>query len=60
MPDLKQQLTVLIDAFAVARSTGNEMLIKQSATALVEFLESVQVIRPEANGNEEQGRDGRD
>ena len=60
MPELKQQLTELIDAFAVARATGHETLIKQSATALVEFLESVQVTRPQADGSEEQGRDGSD
>ncbi len=41
MTDLKQQLTELIDAYAIARSTGNELLTKQAAAALVQFLEGV-------------------
>jgi hypothetical protein len=43
MPDLKQQLTELIDAFATARSTGNQLLTQQSAQALVQFLEGVSI-----------------
>ena len=43
MPDLKQQLTELIDAFATARSTGHQLLTEQSAAVLVQFLEGVTV-----------------
>lgn len=52
MPDPKQQLAELIEAFAVARATGNALLIQQSATALVEFLESVQITQQEDDGSE--------
>lgn len=43
MNDLKKQLTDYIEAFAVAKSTGNNLLVQQSATALVQFLEGVDV-----------------
>ena len=56
MPDLKQQLTELIDAFATAKATGNELLARQSAASLVQFLEGVTVTSTEPaaedNGNE--------
>ena len=54
MPDLKQQLTELIDAYAIARSTGNELLTKQAAGALVQFLEGVTLTSTteEADGGE--------
>lgn len=55
MPDLKQQLTELIDAFATARSTGNQLLAQQSAQALVQFLEGVNITqaKPEVNDGDE-------
>lgn len=53
MPDLKQQLTELIEAFAVARGTSNAVLIKLAVTALVEFLESVQITQQEDDGGQE-------
>jgi hypothetical protein len=43
MADLKQQLTELIDAYAIAKATGNQLLTQSAATALVQFLEGVQL-----------------
>lgn len=54
MSSLKQELTNLIDAFAVARTTNHQTLINQSATALVEFLESVEITEVTRHGNEKQ------
>lgn len=47
MPDLKQELTELIEAFAVARQTGNQRLIQRSATDLVALLERVEITEPQ-------------
>lgn len=47
MPNLKQELTELIEAFAVARQSGNQRLIQSSATALVGFLEQVEITIPQ-------------
>lgn len=57
MPDLKKQLTELIDAYAIAKSTGNELLTRQSAAALVQFLEGVDV-SPVQSSAEEDGDEG--
>lgn len=59
MPDLKQELTMLIDAFGTARATAHETLIKQSAAALVGFLETVQIIPVETDGSQSESRDGK-
>lgn len=53
MPDLKQELSELIDAYSIARATGNERLTRQSAAALIEFLESVEISKPENDGSQE-------
>ncbi len=47
MSQLKQELSELVEAYAVARSTGNETLIRSSASAVIQFLESVDINRPE-------------
>ena len=55
MPDFKQQLTELIDAFATAKATGNQLLTESAARMLVQFLEGVEVtpkLAPEDNGDE--------
>lgn len=57
MPEPKQYLTELIEAFAVAKSTGNSLLMQQSATALVQFLEGVDVIA-KAPATEDHGSEG--
>lgn len=53
MPDIKKQLTELIDAFATAKATGNQLLMQQSAASLVQFLEGVEVTPLEDDGSEE-------
>lgn len=40
MPDSKQKLTELIEAYATARATGNGFLIQVASKALIEFLEN--------------------
>lgn len=41
--DPKQQLTDLIEAYAVARSTGNNLLVQGAGASLIEFLESCNI-----------------
>jgi hypothetical protein len=53
MPDLKQQLTELVDAFATAKATGNQLLTQSAASALVEFLEGIQIIKSEPVATEQ-------
>jgi hypothetical protein len=40
MPNAKQQLTELIEAYAVARATGNNLLVQQAGASLIQFLEN--------------------
>ena len=40
MPDPKQQLTELIEAYAVARATGNNLLVQSAGAGLIRFLEN--------------------
>lgn len=40
MPDPKQQLTELIEAYAVARATGNNLLVQSAGSGLIQFLEN--------------------
>ncbi len=40
MPDPKQQLTELIEAYAVARATGNSLLVQSAGAGLIQFLEN--------------------
>jgi hypothetical protein len=42
--ETKQNLANLIDAYADAKKTGNEMLIKMAVTSLQEFLAEHDVI----------------
>ncbi len=42
--DPKQQLAELIDAFASAKSTGNETLQRIALQPLQQFLESVDIV----------------
>lgn len=43
MPDPKQKLTELIDAYGTARATGNAFLIQAASGALISFLETVTI-----------------
>lgn len=43
MPEPKQQLTELIEAYAVARATGNNLLVQSAGAGLISFLESVTI-----------------
>lgn len=40
MSDSKQQLTELIEAYAVARATGNNLLVQSAGGTLINFLEN--------------------
>lgn len=40
MPDPKQQLTELIEAYAIARATGNSLLMQSAGAGLIQFLEN--------------------
>lgn len=44
MPELKQQLTELIDAYAIARGSGSQLLAHNAASALLQFLEGIDVV----------------
>lgn len=39
----KQQLTELIEAYATARATGNNMLIQSAGASLIQFLETCSI-----------------
>lgn len=54
MPELKQKLTELIEAYAVAKSTGNQLLAQGAAASLIQFLEGVDVtpIEQQEDGDE--------
>lgn len=43
MPDAKEKLTQLIEAYAVARATGNNLLVQSAGAGLISFLESVSI-----------------
>ena len=43
-PDAKQQLAELIEAYATAKGSANEMLIRMSIANLQSFLQSVDVV----------------
>lgn len=47
MPDPKQQLTELIEAYATAKATGNQLLTQSAAGGLIQFLEEIEVSKPE-------------
>lgn len=53
MPDLKKHLTDLIEAFAAARASGNQLLIQQSGATLIQFLESVDLQPVDVNGEQD-------
>lgn len=55
MPDPKQQLTELIEAYAVARATGNPLLTQSAATGLIQFIESIEISKPETADAETDG-----
>lgn len=40
MTDQKQKLTELIEAYAVARATGNNLLVQAAGGGLIQFLEN--------------------
>jgi hypothetical protein len=54
MPDLKQQLTELIDAFATAKATGNQILTQSAAAGLVQFLEDCEITAKEVDADTEE------
>jgi hypothetical protein len=43
MPESKQQLVELIEAYATAKATGNALLIQSAGATLVGYLESVEI-----------------
>jgi hypothetical protein len=43
MPDPKQKLTELIEAYAVARATGNALLVQSAGAGLIGFLETITI-----------------
>ena len=43
MPESKQQLVELIEAYATAKATGNAFLIQSAGATLVGYLESVEI-----------------
>lgn len=43
----KEHLVELIEAFAAARTTANTLLTQNAASALVQFLESVELVPAE-------------
>jgi hypothetical protein len=45
--EAKQQLIELIEAYATARATNNEILVKMSATTLQDFLNRYDLVVPE-------------
>lgn len=55
MPELKQQLTELVEAYAIAKSTGNQLLAQSAATSLIQFLEGVEVSKLEPELKEDGG-----
>jgi hypothetical protein len=60
MPDPKQQLTELIEAYAVARATGNNLLVQSAGSGLIGFLENCTVstdvvVEPAAEGDGDEG-----
>lgn len=60
MPDPKEKLTELIDAYGTARATGNAFLIQAASSALISFLETVTVttdvaIEPATEGDGGEG-----
>lgn len=55
MPDFKPQLMELIDAFATAKATGNQLLTENTARMVVQFLEGVEITPkpiPQDDGDE--------
>lgn len=44
MTDIKQQLANLIDAYADAKRSGNETLVKLASTPLQDFFTSYEII----------------
>ena len=62
MPDPKTQLTELIEAYAVARATGNNLLVQSAGSGLIRFLENCAIstdvaveaaAEPEGDGSQE-------
>jgi hypothetical protein len=43
MPDLKQQLVEMIEAFAAAKAAGNARLVQIAATDLSAFLQQIEL-----------------
>jgi hypothetical protein len=60
MPDPKQQLTELIEAYAIARATGNQLLVQSAGSSLIGFLENCTIstdvaVEPATEGDGGQG-----
>lgn len=56
MTDVKNQLAELIEAYAVAKSTGNQLLAQSAASNLIQFIEGIEISKSEseqANGGQE-------
>lgn len=48
MTAIKEQLGVLIEAYAAARGTGNSILIQSAGTSLVQFIDRCDITEAEA------------
>jgi hypothetical protein len=47
MPESKQKLVELIEAYATAKATGNALLVQSAGATLVGYLETVEVLEPQ-------------
>lgn len=45
--ETKKQLVELIEAYATARASSNEILVKMSATTLQDFINRYNLVEPE-------------
>lgn len=45
--ETKKQLVELIEAYATARASNNEILVKMSATTLQDFINRYELVMPE-------------
>jgi hypothetical protein len=52
---MKEQLTQLIEAYAVAKATGNQLLTQSAATGLIQFIESIEISKPKPAAAETDG-----
>jgi hypothetical protein len=49
---MKEQLAALIESYAAARASGNGLLQQFATSQLSQFLQQVELIKPEASAEE--------